>query len=63
CPVLVLRALLFFSLAGSLNTRATGSHVPQKSLKSVHANSAPDTAQAVTGFPLNSSWSKSALHF
>jgi len=38
----------------SLNIQATGSHVPQKSLKQRHATSTPDTTQPIDRHPLDS---------
>jgi len=56
CPTSVLSLLWVFHLSFSLNIRATGSHVPYKSLCQVHATFMPGAAQTVSRLPLCFSW-------
>jgi hypothetical protein len=56
CPALVRSRLWGRHLRFSLNIRATGSHVPHKSLDQVHAISMPDAAQTINRLPLGLSW-------
>jgi len=56
CPALVLSRLWVRHLRFSLIIKATGSHVPHKSLDQVHAISMPDAAQTVNRLPLDLSW-------
>ncbi len=55
CPASVLSHLWVFHLCFSLDIRATGSHVPHKSLYQVHAISMPETIWPVIRFPPDSS--------
>ena len=56
CPASVLSLLWFFHLSFSLNIRATGSHVPHKSLYQGHATFMPGATQTVSRLPLCFSW-------
>ena len=56
CLASVLSRLWVRHLRFSFIIKATGSHVPHKSLDQVHAISMPDAAQTVNRFPLDLSW-------